>query len=139
MANLATQENISMEKFAADLKEQREKQNKRRAAMSKKLVDKKFDFQRDWEVVEKDLKGKELSDDEIYLKALCLRIAPMVSGASIQIRSAFEKSLPGKKRMKLMEAMPKTIEIQNGIMALLEPEIKKLCKDLKKYYEKETI
>lgn len=140
--SLGTIETLSMEKYQKDLEKIKEKKNAARSAMRKKLEKKVYKFQKDPKKVEKKFNKKkkegELTDKDILLAFICLELTPMVHGATIQIRGASEMALINNKEKPvkdIVQYLPKSFPMTNGFMALIEPEIDKLARRLKKHYK----
>ena len=138
--NIGVQENLSLSKYRKDLEKIKQTRGLSRERMKKKLEKRGYKFQKDWGKVEKRMKKKrddgEITDKDILLEGICLKIAPMISGAAIQIRSSFELSIPDNERLAVSKNFPSTVNLTHGVMALLEPEIETLAKELKEFYKK---
>lgn len=154
MGKHQVQETLSMEKYQKDLEKAKEKRAGAREAMRKKLDKQGYIFQKDQEKLEKRFNKKKkegtLTDKDILEAFINLELTPMVHGATIQIRSGAEKAIldatvEGKTDgLKARNALPGSFSMTAGVMALIEPETKKLQRRLKEFYKdlygkKETI
>ena len=146
MGKTAVQETLSMEKYQKELEAIKEKRTLQREVMRKKLENNKYRFQKDIVKFEKyyNEKKKEgtLTDKDMLDAFICLEITPMVHAATIQIRSGSEKvildntdTLGKVDSVKARVALPGSFSMTSGFMALIEPELEKMQRKMKKFYK----